>query len=111
MSERVRSAVTAAAGVFYVGTVALAAVLLVVVGDHTLAIALVALELSMVTGTHLVLRRSRTALARTGPPDPSIPILDRPGHEPTSSLGVLIAMLGGIGAIAVLVIILNALGH
>lgn len=111
MSVRVRGAVTAAAGVFYVGTVALAAVLLVVVGDHTLAIALVALELSMVTGTHLVLRRSRTTLARTGPPDPSIPILDRPGHEPTSSLRVLLVMLGGIGAIAVLVIILSSAGH
>ncbi|HVU71730.1 MAG TPA: hypothetical protein VHE83_02095 [Mycobacteriales bacterium] len=114
MSERVRSAATAAVVVFYLVTVALAAVLLVVVGDHTLAIALVALELSIFTGAHLVVRHGRAEMARTGPPDPAIPVLDRPGHEPATTQGtwrVVGAMLGGIGGIAVLIIVINALGH
>jgi hypothetical protein len=110
----VRTAATAAAVAFYAVTLALAATLLVVVGDHTLAIALVALELSVVTGTHVVLRRGRAATAASGPVDPSIPVLNRPGHEPATRQGiwgVLAGMLGVIAGIAVLVIILNALGH
>ena len=113
MQGRVRTAATAAAVVFYVLTVGLAVALLVVVGDHTLAVALVALEVSVVTSAHLVLRRSR-ALATTAPPDPSLPVLDRPGPEPATrqgAWGVIGAMLGVIAAIAVLVIILNALAH
>ena len=114
MSERARSAATAGVIVLYVTTVALAAVLLVVVGDHTLAIALVALEGSMVTGVHLAIRRGGRADARLGPADTSIPVLDRPGHEPASRQhvwGVVGGLLGGIAGIAVIIIIANALGH
>jgi hypothetical protein len=117
--ERARSAAGVLAGVFYVATVGLAAALLLLVGDHTLAVALVALEASMVTATHLARRRRRSssdAAAPSGGPtyDPTLPVLDRPGHGPADRRGtwsVLAGMIGVIAAVAVLVSILSATTH
>jgi hypothetical protein len=113
--DRAGTAASLLVGLLYVGTVMLAAALLLLVGDHTLAIALVALEVSMVTATHLVLRRrgphDRPAAV---PHDPALPVLDRPGHAPADRRGtwtVLAGMLGVIAVVAVLVSILSATTH
>jgi hypothetical protein len=96
----------------YIGSVGLAAVLLVFVGDKVLAGFLVACEVSMVTGIHLVSRTPRTAPPPA--PDPLTPILDRPGHEPVTRAGLLRmvgAFLGVMGVVLGIIAAALAFGH
>jgi hypothetical protein len=87
-------------------------VLLVFVGDKVLAAGLIACEVSMVSGIHLVSRTPKRA--PLPPSDPTVPILDRPGHEPVTRAGLLRVgggLLGVMGAVLFVIVLGLAFGH
>jgi hypothetical protein len=103
---------TRVAAIGYAGSVILAVCLLVMVGDPVLAGFLIACEVSVVTAIHLVTRagprRERPAY------DPTLPVLDRPGHEPATKAEVwrtLGAFFGVIGFVLLIVAIVYATGN
>jgi hypothetical protein len=99
-----RDRATTAVVVGYGCTLALAFALLLVVNDTFLAAALVSIELSVAGSVHWLSRRPGDR-ASTAPVDPSLPMLDRPGHQPASRRDVWLVVGGLFGFILLVAVV------